>query len=239
MTTIKSIEMLFYLSYEMLKNKKYLTDNEKENYSLVREICTKFIDKLNVEFNIIGAENIPMEENSLIVSNHKSFFDILVLVLAVNKDIPFASAKELMNYPILKDYISSIGCISIDRETKDVKVMKKQLKDIEDTVLNKGLILFPEGECSYSLDADIKDFKKGGFMAVNKNNLKIVPTYINYSGFKKIGKWILPTEEISIHFGKAFKSSEISDKKITTNILTDYTKKKVLELKNVNKVVAF
>lgn len=233
MTSIKSSRLLLSFIKDLYKNEKYLNGDMDNNYELTRRACQNLIDRLNISFNVSGVDNIP-NENSLIASNHISFFDIIALVSSIDKSIPFAAAKELMNYPILKNYISSIECVLIDRETDNLKVMKEQLKNMEDTIKNKGLILFPEGECSYGEFEGLREFKKGGFISVNKNDIQIVPTYIRYKDIYKIGKWILPIEEIDVTFGEPFRPSQITDKKIKTEELAQYTQKKVLELRNNN-----
>lgn len=212
---------------DLYKNKKYLGNDAITNYYICQKVCRNLLKKTKVNIEVNGLENIP-NDNLLITANHQNFFDIIVLISLINKPIPFAAAKELMKYPILKDYIEKIGCVLIDRDTKDVKVMKKQLDDIENKVINNGLILFPEGECSYK-DDTVKEFKKGGFIAANKNDVNIVPTYINYNGLKNMGKWYVPTGDIVVNFMKSFKSSDYG--KISPSSLANITRDKVLSLK--------
>ena len=112
-----------------------------------------------------------------------------------------------------------------------LKVMKKQLQDMESAIKTGGLILFPEGECSY-LDEELKPFKKGGFVAATKLDTTILPVYIKTDNMKKIGKWYIPKDEVEVTFGDPFIPSKVFSDKISSKKVCEYTKEKVLELKN-------
>lgn len=230
MGKIKATRSIVSLSWNLIINKHKLNDDLENNYSLCKKASLKAIKKSKAEFIIKGKENIPEEGPTLIISNHRSFFDIFALVNAIDRPMSFAAAIELMSYPVLNKYITGIECVLIDRNTTDLKKMKEQLLDMEKTILKNGLILFPEGECSYESD-EVKPFKKGGFMAASKNNVTIVPTYINYETMSRVCKWMVPTDKTTIIFGEAFTPKEVFGEKATAQLVSDYSRKKVLELK--------
>ena len=234
MGKFKATKSLLSLSFNLIKNKKRLNDDFENNYNLCKIASEKAVKSSKINFLTYGIDNIPKDGPTLLVSNHRSFFDIFALVNAIDRPMSFAAAVELMKYPVLKDYISSIECVLIDRNTTDIKKMKEQLLDMEKTIIKNGLILFPEGECSYESD-ELKPFKKGGFMAATKNNVPIVPTYINYDILSKIGKWMVPTNETTIIFGDSFKPKDLLGEKTNPQEVANYSRKKILELKhNIN-----
>ena len=228
---MNSINMLTSLIIDLKKNEKRLNDDKINNYFVCQEVCKKLVESSNYSLNVYGKENIITDDNILITSNHNSFYDIFTLVSIIDKPMPFAAAKELMKYPVLNKYIKAIGCILIDRQTEDLKLMKKQLQDMEEALKNGSLILFPEGECSYNEYDEIKDFKKGGFMAASKYDIKIVPTYIKSDNMKNIGKWYVPNEDIEVIFGEGYTPTEIFGKKPSAKRLSEYTKDQILKLK--------
>lgn len=227
---MKSFNILLSLIYDFYKNQKYLNDDLENNYKICQNICRNVINSCDVPMIVEGVNNIPDNDSVLIAANHTSFYDIFILISCINRYMPFAAASELMKYPILNKYINSINCLLIDRNVEDLKLIKKQLLDIEEYLKNGGLILFPEGECNY-LDGEIKPFKKGGFMAASKLDTMIVPTYIKTDKMKKIGKWYIPTEEVKVVFGESFKPTEVFNGKVNSTKLSKYTREKVLELK--------
>lgn len=212
--------------------KKYLFHNDPvHDYRVSQVVSNEIIDSARIDFEVEGKENVDVEEPILVTSNHVGFFDIAVLCSSIEKPLPFAAAKELMDNKIINQYIEAIGSVLIDRNTEDLKIMKKQLEDMEKAISTRGLILFPEGECSYG-EGDIKEFKKGGFIAAKKHDTLIVPTYIDYKDFKRIGRLIVPKKGVKVIFGESFKPSEITDKKMSAQELANYTRKKVLDLRN-------
>ena len=227
---MKSIYLLLSLILDFIKNEKKLSDNVDENYRLCQDICKRLIERIKVPFSVEGLENIPQEGSLLITPNHTTFFDIIALVSCIDRTVSFAAATELEKYPVLREYIKAINCILIDRNTEDVAVMKKQLEYMEDAIKDKGLILFPEGECSY-LSGEIKDFKKGGFTAAKKYDTYILPTYIKTENMSHIGKWYIPKDEVKIVFGDPFKVHEVFGKRVSSKQVSEYTKEKVMELK--------
>lgn len=213
--------------------KKYLNYDMVNNYKICQIVCNEIIKSAKINFVVEGKENISLEEPFIVASNHVGFFDIAALCSSIDKPMPFAAAKELMNNRIINKYIESIHSVLIDRKTKDISIMKEQLESMESAISTTGLLLFPEGECSYG-EEDIKEFKKGGFIAAKKNDSLIVPTYIDYKNMKRIGRLIVPKDEVRVIFDKPFKPSELQDKRINAQELAKITRKKVLDLRNRN-----
>ncbi len=201
------------------------------NYKISQMVSKDIIESAKIDFTVDGKENVESDEPILVTSNHFGFFDIAALCYSIDKPMPFAAAKELMDNNIINKYIQGIGSVLIDRNTEDIKAMKKQLEEIEKAICTRGLILFPEGECSYGKE-EIKEFKKGGFIAAKKHDVKIVPTYIDYNDYKRIGRLIVPKNGVKVTFGTPFKASEITDQKLNAQELANYTRKKVLDLRN-------
>lgn len=227
---MKDLYLLLSFILDFIKNKKYLSDNIDENYKLCQDICKRLVESTKVPLSVEGLENIPKEGSLLIAPNHTTFFDIIALISCIDRTVSFAAATELEKYPILRDYIKAINCILIDRYTEDVTVMKKQLESMENAIKGKGLILFPEGECSY-LSGEIKEFKKGGFTAAKKYDTYILPTYIKSENMSHIGKWYIPKEEVKIVFGDPFKVQDVFGKRVSSKQVSEYTREKVLDLK--------
>lgn len=230
---IKVANLWIDLVYGMLKYRLKLNEDFNNNYMICQKICQHVIKSSGIKLTVNGKENIPAEGSVLIASNHRSFFDIIVLLASIDRAMSFVVAKELCEYPVLKKYIESINCIPVNREETDITKMKAQLRNMSDALQENGLILFPEGACNYFED-EVAEFKKGGFKGAKTHNSAIVPTYINMGKIKNLGRWVIPTEEVTVTFGEAYKMSNNNNELIKPNEIANYTREKVLELKRTS-----
>ncbi len=126
---------------------------------------------------IRGAENIPAG-NVVIVSNHQSMFDILIILGYINKITGFIAKIELKRIPILNTWLSIIHSVYINR---------KNMRDSYDTIqegvksLNSGnsMVIFPEGKRSRS--GVMGRFKSGSFKLAVMSGTPILPVTIRDS----------------------------------------------------------
>ena len=100
---------------------------------------------LNINYELIGLENIPKERFFLLASNHQSAWETFFFSFFFNKSV-FVLKKELRKIPLMSWYFQKLGFIFIDRD-KGFKSIKQIINSV--TVLKKKgvktLIIFPEG----------------------------------------------------------------------------------------------
>jgi putative phosphoserine phosphatase / 1-acylglycerol-3-phosphate O-acyltransferase len=71
-------------------------------------------------FHIEGIENIPVEGPVIIVGNHRSYFDPMVISMVIAKTgrtIRFLGKKEVFDIPVVGHLSAAIGGIRVDRGT--------------------------------------------------------------------------------------------------------------------------
>ena len=135
---------------------------------------------LSVKTNIIGKENIIINEKFFIACSHQSMFETFYLQTIFNSPI-FILKKELLKIPIFGFFLKKIGSISIDRN----KTTKKNL-GFFDKILNsvknsdRPILIFPQG--TRVLPTEKPKFKKGISRIYETLKIKCQPVAIN-SGF--------------------------------------------------------
>ena len=83
-----------------------------------------------VEITVIGEENVPTDRAVLYIGNHRSYFDILMTYIRVPRPTGYIAKKEMLRYPLLKNWMKYLHCLFLDR--KDIKQgMKTILEGIE------------------------------------------------------------------------------------------------------------
>ena len=133
--------------------------------------CTP-LSNLKVE----GLENIRAGQHYVIVANHQSLLDILLVLAALPVHYKFMAKKELFVWPFIGWHMSLTGYIPIDRadpEGRKTAFLKAQ-KALERGV---SVLFFPEG--TRSPDGEIHHFKMGAFKAAKEAGVPLLPVVID------------------------------------------------------------
>ncbi len=137
----------------------------------------KFWMKFQIKFLGIKLETVGHIDEScdMLLMNHQSLLDIIVLEHLHNRDIAWVAKKEISDLFFFGHIIKAPRMISVDRENKAGII--SLLKDVKDR-LGKGrpIAMFPEG--TRSDGSKILKFKAGAKMVANKFSLKIQPVLL-------------------------------------------------------------
>ncbi len=162
-----------------------------------------------------GKEHLVKGQSYVIVANHRSSFDILIVYAFLGLRFKWVMKKELRKVPGLGYGSEAIGHIFIDRSNtkKAIESMKEAEKKIRNGV---SVFFFPEG--TRSKTGALLPFKKGAFYFAIDLGLPILPVSIN--GTDRV----LPPDTFNLFPGKA---EIIFHRPID---ITPYTKEKIPEL---------
>ncbi|MDD6811074.1 MAG: lysophospholipid acyltransferase family protein [Lachnospiraceae bacterium] len=126
---------------------------------------------------VIGEENVPKDQPVLYVGNHRSYFDILITYVRVPRPTGYIAKKEMLRYPLLRDWMRYLHCLFLDRN--DLKQgMKTILEGIEKIKSGISICIFPEGTRNKVNDTFLP-FHDGSFKIADKSGCAIVPMAIN------------------------------------------------------------
>lgn len=150
-------------------------------YRFLRDLC-KLISFIIFRVKIEGKENIP-EGPFVIVANHLSILDPIIISFITDREIHFMAKAELFRNKFTKFLFESVNCIKVERGTNDVMAIKKSLK-----VLKNGGILgiFPEG--TRRKEKIDNSAKSGAVLIAHRSNVNILPISISstYKLFSRI-----------------------------------------------------
>jgi 1-acyl-sn-glycerol-3-phosphate acyltransferase len=128
---------------------------------------------MGFRYSIKGTENFEAGKSYMLVANHTSMTDIMLMLLAVkNHPFVFVGKKELVNIPIF-GFIYKRVCILVDRENSKSRfaVFERAQNRIKQGL---SICIFPEGgvpDESVLLD----EFKDGAFRIAIEHQLTILP----------------------------------------------------------------
>tara|TARA_B100001063_G_scaffold246764_1_gene287484 strand:- start:1940 stop:2599 length:660 start_codon:yes stop_codon:yes gene_type:complete len=215
--------MAFYATY--LTNKfGFLLKNEKNKNKkmLLREEYAKtLLKKLKLNVNVINKEKLPIDGKYLLISNHRSIIDPLIIETAL-KDTKirgfWIAKKELYNSFFFGMFTRNAGSILLDREAKN---MAPFFKDIKEVVKDENSIyIFPEGTRNKQ-NTPLSSFKEGARIIALKNRLPILPVYIKTNANEVLKEAINSrTKELTIDI----EIGELMDYKDKTSLEENYRK---------------
>lgn len=177
---LKQISIAIYATYLTnkygFKLKKVKTTKEK--IDLRREYSQVLLSKLNISVKVINKENIPTEGKYLLVSNHRSIIDPLIIELALKDSSIYGfwvSKKELYNSLFFGTFTRNANSILLDREAANMSSFFKDTKEV--VASGNSIFIFPEGTRNKE-NTPLSSFKDGARLIALKNRLPLLPVFI-------------------------------------------------------------
>ena len=96
-------------------------------------------------FSISGTENIPKNSAAIICGNHRSYFDIAAISLAVAKTgraVRFLGKKEVFDAPVIGPLASALGGIRVERGTGSDEPLRAATESL---IAGDLVALMPQG----------------------------------------------------------------------------------------------
>jgi 1-acyl-sn-glycerol-3-phosphate acyltransferase len=175
---------------------------------LQRDWAKGLIRFWGVELEVFGSEHMDEAQSYVVMANHLSWVDIVVLFLALPTIPGFLAKRELTRIPFLNQALRSGGHVVIDRGQR-TNAMHTINQAAEQVRGGKTVLIFPEGTRG---DSDtIGAFKKGGFHLAKAAGVPILP--VGVRGSRAIfprGSLLIKPGKVEVHIGAAFPAEEVS-----------------------------
>ena len=131
-----------------------------------------------VQLVVEGLENIPKDTPCVFVGNHRSYYDIPLLLAGLDAPHGILAKEELGKIPLLNRWMKLLGCVFVKRD--DVRASVKALNDATAIVQSgKSFIIFPEGTRYKGEEGGAGEFKNGAFRIAVKTGVPVVPVAIS------------------------------------------------------------
>jgi acyl-[acyl-carrier-protein]-phospholipid O-acyltransferase/long-chain-fatty-acid--[acyl-carrier-protein] ligase len=207
-------ELLFYLMglvgiyLSFITLKRYFV----ETFWALMEI----FGSLRHSYTYHGLENVPKEGAVLLLSNHVSWLDWILLQLPIKRHINYMMEKEIYHWWGFHAFFEKGEAIPISS-----KASKDAFKEAHKRLLQGRVVgIFPEGKISD--DGKLSQFHRGYELIEKDYDGVILPVFIkglfgsSFSKYKpKKGKFFLKRREIDIYYGKPIsketKASELNN----------------------------
>ncbi len=131
-----------------------------------------------VRLTVAGLENLPRGGPRVVVSNHASYLDGLILIAALPDPHSFVVKRELDGHPVAGPFLRRLGASFVERFD-----VKRSVEDANQMVraVSRGssLLVFPEG--TFVARSGLLPFHLGAFLTAAAAGVPVVPVTIRGS----------------------------------------------------------
>ena len=147
-------------------------------YSLLPEFLMRFLAwiAINVVYRIraTGLENIPQNGPAIVVCNHVSFMDPIILGGSVARPMRFVMYYKIFQMPFLSFLFRNAKAIPIASRSEDENLMNAAFEKVDAELAAGNIVcIFPEG--GLTLDGEVQRFKPGIEKIIARRPVPVVP----------------------------------------------------------------
>lgn len=175
--------VLFFLTiWEPLKKER---TKQSKYYRKVLLFYNYFLfDLFNMKIEYSGLEKLKRGEKYMVISNHRSNLDSLLIDTYLKEfGLVFVAKKSLFKIPFVRRIIHGCNYIYLDRGDikQECRAIKKGINILNDSNDPCSVGVFPEGTRTINKDYTLGEFKPGCFNLSKKTKCKIVLSCTRYT----------------------------------------------------------
>lgn len=167
-------------------------------YSLVPEFLWRFVAWVLVNslyrLEVTGREKIPHQGPVLIVCNHVSFMDPVILMGSIQRPTRFVMYWKIYQMPLIHWLFRAARAIPIAGRKENEALMEKAFDEVDRELAAGAIVgIFPEGGITHS--GQIEPFRPGVERILQRRPVPVVPIALRGlwgSLFSRRDRWRLP-----------------------------------------------
>jgi 1-acyl-sn-glycerol-3-phosphate acyltransferase len=152
-----------------------------------------------VHVRIEGIERLPASSAVLVVANHASYADSIVLTAALPPRFGYVAKRELATAVVLGAMLKRLGAVFVERA--DVAGAVEDTTALESHArAGEPLVVFPEG--TFRRAPGVLPFKLGAFVVAARTATPVIPVaLIGTRSLLRAGQWLPRRTEVVIEIG--------------------------------------
>jgi len=188
------------------------------------------LTKLMYRVEVKGIEeNVPDEGAVLIVCNHVSYMDALILGGAIPRPTRFVMYYKIFQIPVASWFFKTARAIPIAGAKEDPDLMQKAFDEVDRALADGEIVgIFPEGKLT--TDGEIAEFKSGVEKILARRAVPVVPialkgmwTSMFSKRDSKLGRLRLPRRiraDIEVEAGQPVSATEATAEILEAKVKT-------------------
>jgi 1-acyl-sn-glycerol-3-phosphate acyltransferase len=163
-----------------------------------------------------GRGNMPARGPVLVIANHQSYLDPLLVGLAVHRHLCYLARKSLFKKPEFARLIRSFNAVPIDQEGVGKEGLKTILHQLR---LDQAVLIFPEGERTET--GMMNELRPGVHLLIRRSEVPLLPVGIAgaFDAWPRTRRYPLPAplflpagkNTIAVSVGKPLDGRKYSD----------------------------
>ncbi len=159
-----------------LSTKKPITRRNPFVCAMTVGFLRMFLQLMRIKVKINGKEKLPKDQRFLLVGNHRTNFDPMILMAVLSDyDLAFVTKVENVRIPVAGKFIHAYGCQSLDRSSlrNSANAANLTAQRIQSGFCSMGI--YPEGGTNRTKDP-LRPFKPGSFAIAQRAGAPLVIT---------------------------------------------------------------
>jgi len=163
---------------------------------------------------VLGRDNFPDRTGALLVCNHMSFVDVLLLIASTDRPIRFLMFKNIYDLKLIQPFAKKMKAIAISSEQRP-REMIRSLRTASDALRNQEIVcIFAEGQITRT--GQMLPFRRGLERIVKGTDVPIIPVNLDgvwgsiFSFERGRFLWKMPHKvpyPVTVSFGKPMPST--------------------------------
>jgi 1-acyl-sn-glycerol-3-phosphate acyltransferase len=147
-------------------------------YSLLPEFMMRFLAwvLINLLYRIrpTGLENVPSKGPAIVVCNHVSYMDPILLAGSIRRPMRFVMYYRIFQMPFLRFFFEHMRAIPIAGKMEDEQLMNEAFERVDEELAAGNIVcIFPEG--AITRDGEIQRFRPGIEKIIARRAVPVVP----------------------------------------------------------------
>ncbi len=147
-------------------------------YTLIPEFFLRFLayllNHVVYRLRLINEPVIPKQGAALLVGNHVSFLDWLVVLGSIHRPVRFVMWHTYYNLPLFRFLFRDAGAIPIGSGKTHPELLSAAFESIDVALARGNLVcIFPEGQLC--VDGEVGEFRKGVEQILERRPVPVIP----------------------------------------------------------------
>lgn len=172
-------------------------------------VC-RIATSLALDLKVRGERNIPDRGGVLLVTNHQSNLDPIIVGVRMRRPLAYLAKSELFVNPLFAGLIRRLHAFPVKQGTGDIGAVKESIRLLK---MGHVLNIFPEG--SRSADGKLQPILPGAALVVKRAGVPVVPVVLDgtFEAWPR-GKKLPRMHPVWVEYGQPMEIAQLESRAI-------------------------